>query len=206
MTTNAGSSFEASSKFATGLVGTLGVQIVDNVGGTTLARTSEGIIEHPDGSGIYHVTLTAPDTGQYTVVWDDDAGTWGSESLTVLPAGAVSFPEIVGPAFATVAELAGILKVDPVAREFDLATALITAYGEILSEIDRPDDAEELTDWQYAIAREVNLRRAVEIWHERPLGFNIIGVDSEAPLRLGANQWERHARMLVPLKMRWGLA
>src|SRR4051794_23381022 len=55
----------------TGLVGTLGIRILDNAGGTALARTTAGIAEFPAGSGFYAVTLTAPSTaGQYTVMWD----------------------------------------------------------------------------------------------------------------------------------------
>jgi hypothetical protein len=65
-------SFEAVVQgFPTGLTGTVGVQIVDNVGGVTVARTTTGITETPSGSGIYTKTLAAPSSaGQYTVVWD----------------------------------------------------------------------------------------------------------------------------------------
>jgi hypothetical protein len=83
-----GASFEATAQgFNTGLDGTLGVRIIDNVGGTTLARTTAGISELTPGSGLYGVTLVAPQiVGEYTVVWDD--GTAGpehtaAESLTV---------------------------------------------------------------------------------------------------------------------------
>jgi hypothetical protein len=67
-----GDNFEATLSGApTGLTGTLGVRILDNAGGTTLARQTSGISEFPAGSGFYAVTLAAPtDTGQYTVMWD----------------------------------------------------------------------------------------------------------------------------------------
>lgn len=67
-----GASFEASLQNApTGLVGTIGVRIVDGIGGTTTARSTAGIVETPAGSGIYVATLTAPTTaGSYQVVWD----------------------------------------------------------------------------------------------------------------------------------------
>lgn len=67
-----GSSIEATLSGApTGLTGTLGVRILDNTGGTTLARQTSGISEFPAGSGFYSVTLGAPATaGQYTVMWD----------------------------------------------------------------------------------------------------------------------------------------
>lgn len=64
-------SFEATVDWGqTGLVGTLGVEILDNVGGTSVVRTTSGVIEI--ASGIYSASLTAPATaGQYSVVWDD---------------------------------------------------------------------------------------------------------------------------------------
>src|SRR3990172_5611118 len=67
-----GDSFEVTSVgFATGLVGTIGIRILDGAGGTTTARVTAGIVEFPSGSGIYLKTLTAPLTaGQYTVMWD----------------------------------------------------------------------------------------------------------------------------------------
>lgn len=82
-----GSTFEATSNGAsTGLVGTIGVRIVDGQGGTTLARSTASIVESPAGSGIYTARIVAPATaGQYVVVWDTGGGspTWASEDLTV---------------------------------------------------------------------------------------------------------------------------
>jgi len=77
-------SFEAVAQgFAPGLVGTLGVRILDGQGGTTTARTTAGILETPAASGIYTATLTAPATaGQYVLVWDDGF-THASEQLQV---------------------------------------------------------------------------------------------------------------------------
>lgn len=65
--------FEATAEgFATGLVGTIGVRIIDNAGATVTARATGGIIEYPAGSGFYQATLTAPaSTGVYSVFWDD---------------------------------------------------------------------------------------------------------------------------------------
>jgi hypothetical protein len=83
-------SFEAAaSGFDTGLTGTLAVRVTDGQTGTSIARTTVGITEFPNGSGIYGVTLTAPsDTGQYQVVWDDGTN-WASEELTVTFTGSV---------------------------------------------------------------------------------------------------------------------
>lgn len=77
-------SFEATAQgYSTGLVGTVGVRILDGQGGTTTPRGTVGIVESPSGSGIYTATLTAPATaGTYVVVWDDGA-TYASEELVV---------------------------------------------------------------------------------------------------------------------------
>lgn len=71
-----GASFEATAEgFASGLVGTLGVRILDNIGGTIIPRQTSGIIELLAGSGTYAVTLTAPSlAGEYSIVWDDTLG------------------------------------------------------------------------------------------------------------------------------------
>jgi len=68
-----GATFEVgASGLASGLVGTIGVRIIDTPTGTTLlARTTSGINEQPPGSGYYTVTLTAPTAqGTYSVVFD----------------------------------------------------------------------------------------------------------------------------------------
>jgi hypothetical protein len=80
-----GQAFEAVVEgFPTGLVGTLGVRILNNQGGTHTPRTTAGVAEFPAGSGRYEATLTAPgDTGQFSVFWDDGAGRNASEALTV---------------------------------------------------------------------------------------------------------------------------
>lgn len=81
-----GATFEATtSGWASGLTGTIGVRVLDNVGGTTIARTTLGITELVAGSGVYVVTLTAPGAGgQYSVLWDDGLGNWSQpEDLVV---------------------------------------------------------------------------------------------------------------------------
>lgn len=86
-----GATFEAVVEgFPTGLTGTVGVQILDNTGGVTVARTTTGIAEQPAGSGVYAKSFVAPLTvGQYTLVWDEGTispGTVATEDLTVLAA------------------------------------------------------------------------------------------------------------------------
>src|SRR5512142_249914 len=65
--------FEAVTDFGiTGLTGTLTVLIMDNVSNIVYGPSTVGIAEFPLGSGIYQVTLNAPDTqGQYSLVWND---------------------------------------------------------------------------------------------------------------------------------------
>jgi len=86
--------FEASaSGFPSGLVGTIGVRVSDGEGGTVVARTTQGIIEFPEGSGIYSAVLLAPGTtGQYQVIWDTNGVVpdWGVEDLVV--AGVIPTP------------------------------------------------------------------------------------------------------------------
>lgn len=92
-----GSQFEATVQgFGTGLVGIVGVRIIDNQGQTTIGRSASGIIEYPAGSGFYQATLTAPTiSGQYSVFWDDGATGpehVASEDLYVYEKGAVIAP------------------------------------------------------------------------------------------------------------------
>lgn len=84
-------SFESTATgFTSGLTGTIGVRVTDGVGGTTIARTTSGIVETPAGSGVYVATLTAPaSVGQYQVTWDDGGSptTWAAEELTITATG-----------------------------------------------------------------------------------------------------------------------
>jgi hypothetical protein len=70
-----GASFESVAQgFATGLVGTIGVTLIDNLGAVTTVRTTAGIIEQAGLPGVYAAVMTAPATqGQYTIVWDNGA-------------------------------------------------------------------------------------------------------------------------------------
>lgn len=86
-------SFEAIVEIGiTGLVGTLEVQIQDNIGNIVFGPTTAGIIESPAGSGFYQGTLTAPaPLGQYSIAWSDD-GSFSEnhtyvDDLTVVEAG-----------------------------------------------------------------------------------------------------------------------
>jgi hypothetical protein len=127
ITAAAGQSFEATLTGApTGLVGVLGVQVVDGVGGVTIARTTAGIVESPAGSGVYTATITAPAVvGQYLVTWDDGAGvpTFATEELTVTTA----VPGAWASSYATLAELKGSIGVTDVDDDTELTYALSAA-------------------------------------------------------------------------------
>jgi hypothetical protein len=58
------------SGFASGLVGTIGYQIINMGTGAVAARVTTGITEPIAGSGIYIATLANPGDGRYADVWD----------------------------------------------------------------------------------------------------------------------------------------
>lgn len=92
--------------YATGLVGTAGVQIDGDTDGT---RVHTGIVEDPSGSGVYVCTLTAPTgSGVYRVTFDDGSEHFSVEDLTVNASGVAPIqPASYTP---TVAQLASILR------------------------------------------------------------------------------------------------
>jgi hypothetical protein len=109
--------------------------------------------------------------------------------------------------YATINELFRILKITNPTAAQTLAgeRVLLAASGEIDSEIDLAADADPLAGWQLALAEEVNLERAVELWRETPWG--IVGIDSDiGATHTARNTWERYAHKLAPLKNQWGLA
>jgi hypothetical protein len=70
----------------TGLVGTLGVQVINVATDVaTIARTTAGISEVPAGSGLYFVNLPAPSIpGSYIVLWDKGSITPASVAYDLL--------------------------------------------------------------------------------------------------------------------------
>lgn len=110
--------------------------------------------------------------------------------------------------YATITELRRILKLRTPTGEDTAAMhrVLLAAAGEIDAEIGRAITDDPLAGWQFALAAEVNLERAVEHWHQRQVSFGIVGLDTEMPIRLSRDTWERHAHKLAPLKSSWGMA
>jgi hypothetical protein len=123
-------SFEAvAAGFATGLVGTIGVRLIDNAGNTTTARATAGITEYPAGSGIYAKTMTAPAVaGQYTLVWDNGATTPGNvatEDLVVTSTTSYTAPS--GTDYISSSDLKTTLGITVATYDTDIATAVAAA-------------------------------------------------------------------------------
>lgn len=56
-----------------------------------------------------------------------------------------------------------------------------------------------------ALAKEVNMLRAVEWWKSNDAAWNVLADTSGAGLRLPKNTFARHAATLLPLKQRFGI-
>lgn len=138
----------------------------------------------------------------YRVVFVDASG---DEALPTAPVQNVSEST---SAYGTVSELARILKIrTPTADQtVALERVMLAASGEINSEIDLAADT-SLAGWQVALAEEVCLERAAELWKEQEVQFGLVGIGSEfGATRIATNTWEKYAMKLAPLKDRWGLA
>jgi hypothetical protein len=140
--------------------------------------------------------------GYWYRVYFEDGG--GNESIPTEP-----IQNVVGIAYATVGELARVLKIrQPTdAEQAAMQRALDTAAGEINSEIDLADDADALSGWQIALVTQVNLERAQEHWESEQRKLGLIGLGSEVgPTRVSIDPWEWYAQKLAPLKDQWGMA
>ena len=149
-----------------------------------------------------------------TELASDDADLWyrlvfidasGDESVATSPIqNATTITGFSSTPYATVAELARLLKVDAATYEDQLTEVLRAAAGEIDSELGR--DGQVTEQWELALCAQVNLERAEEHWKQRALSFGIIGLDVDSPIRVARDTWDRHAHKLAPLKSSWGLA
>lgn len=115
---------------------------------------------------------------------------------------ATTLPDVY--AYATVNELARRLKIREPTTEQEVAMQQVLDFAAL--EIDTEVGRTEPYTTVPALVVEVNLQRAVELWHQQVIAFNVVGLDSEAPIRLGSNSWGRYANLLAPLKETWGLA
>ena len=195
----------------TGVEADLGVQVIDNEGATTIARTT-GFVEFPAGSGLYYLDpFTFPeDYGSYTLVYDDDAGVAApghnaTEELEITTAVGAPFE---GDTYGTVNELFRILKIRTPSAEQTVAgeRVLIAATHEINEEIDLADDA-LLAGAAVSLAEQVCLQRGAELWHLQEVPLGLAGIGSEfGTTHLARNSWDKYAYTLAPLKGQWGLA
>lgn len=113
------------------------------------------------------------------------------------------------PVYASVSELAQLLRVSASDRHNDLMRVLKTAASEIDSEIGTADILGGTVPYSNppAIVREVNLERAVEHWRQSQAPFGIVGLGDEGQVAYTArDSWDRHAHKLAVLKGGWGIA
>ena len=114
------------------------------------------------------------------------------------------------PVYASVAELATLLRVDANARHNSLMRVLKAAADEIDGEIGTADINGVATPYSNppSLAREVNLERAVEHWGQSKAPFGIIGLGDTGGVGqyIARDTWDRHAQKLAALKGGWGIA
>jgi len=133
----------------------------------------------------------------YRIVFLDASGN------DTLPTAAIQNGSTSEP-YATVEELAQLLKVNATTRRAALQRVLDTAAYEIDQEIGR---STSLSATQLQLAAQVNLERAVEHWQQEQSPFGVIGLGGESgPAFVGRDTWDRHAHKLAPLKQSWGVA
>lgn len=112
------------------------------------------------------------------------------------------------PVYASVAELAQLLRVDQSARHNSLMRVLKAAADEIDNEIGTADIDGNAIPYSNppALARAVNLDRAVEHWQQMQSPFGIIGLGDVESKYTARDTWDRHAHKLASLKGSWGIA
>jgi hypothetical protein len=130
-----------------------------------------------------------------------------ADASTGLPTIPVQNVEDEQQVYASASELARILKIrTPTAeQETAMERVLHAAAGEINSEIDLADD-DALAGWQLALAAQVNLERAAELWKLQEVQFGIVLGSEFGATHIARNTWDKHAYTLAPLKAQWGLA
>ena len=109
--------------------------------------------------------------------------------------------------YADITELRAVLKIAS-GRDTELQRCLDAASLEIDSELDREvalSDDDDATAFELALAAQVCLSRAVDLWHDAQVPLGALGLGGETPLLTPRNSWERHANLLAPLKQGWGV-
>lgn len=110
--------------------------------------------------------------------------------------------------YASVSELAQLLRVNASQRHDALMRVLKSAADEIDSEIGTADifGAELPYSNPPPIVREVNLERAVEHWRQEQSPFGLVGMGDDTLVYTARDTWDRHAHKLAILKGSWGIA
>lgn len=112
------------------------------------------------------------------------------------------------PVYASVSELALLLRVSATDRHDALMRVLSSASDEIDHEIGTADiDGTELPySAPPAIVREVCLERAVEHWKQEQSPFGITNIGDDLAMYTTRDSWDRHAHKLAMVKGSWGIA
>jgi len=112
------------------------------------------------------------------------------------------------PIYASVSELAQVLKVRASDRGAALRRVLEASALEIDAEIGTADINGVALPYGSppSIVSEVNLERAVEHWNQMQSPFGIIGIGDMGATYTARDSWDRHAHKLAPLKASWGIA
>lgn len=191
---------------------TLGVRLDDNQGSTSVARVT-GFVESPAGSGIYYLSaFTFPDeAGDYVLIFNDDGTTYAPDHVSTRAVTVTSSApdgDFDGDTYATTDELLAILNVRSAsaAQTAKADRVLLAAAGEINRELDLSDN-QSLDGYGVALAAQVNLARAAELWKEEEIQFGILGIGSEVGTTyIARDTWDKHAIKLATLKGQWGIA
>lgn len=126
-----------------------------------------------------------------------------------LPSAAVQNTADGRPIYATVEELAQLLRVNSSTRHASLRRVLESAATEIDAEIGTADINGVALPYGSppAIVTEVALERAVEHWQQMQSPFGIIGLgDESGSVYTARDSWDRHAHKLSVLRASWGIA
>lgn len=113
------------------------------------------------------------------------------------------------PVYASVAELAQLLRVNANDRHNALMRVLKAAADEIDDEIGTVDIDGMTLPYSNppALVRTVNIDRAVEHWKQSQAPWGIVGLGDDGTTAYSAkDSWDRHAHKLAALKASWGIA
>jgi hypothetical protein len=148
MDVESGAPFEAFNEVGiAGLVGTIAVKILDNVGGTPVGPTTANITEVSPGIYVWIVAAAPTALGQYTIVWSTDGSfdedTVSTDPLVIVSVGSVSPSPIPVPddAASTEGPCTGWLTGDEVAdccsasEEVGTATVLLDDAADVASQL-----------------------------------------------------------------------